>query len=414
MTQPQLDSSRRATLLAIGAGPEQVPAIRAAQGLGFCVVATDRNPAAVGLTIADQAHSVDIADEAAVVALARSIDDLIGVVPAPVGSLLTTVGAVNDGLGFAGITRSAAWSCVDKRRFHLVSKAAGANRPMQAVLADAVHLTTVAERVGYPVVVKPAYGSGSKGVEVVLDHAAVDAAQERLAALGATTVLVEQMVAGQEFGIDGYVQDGVFTLLLARRKHLTPLPWRQEMGYDAPAPITMELQQAVTAEVQRVVEATGIDACLLNADVVVATDARPYVIEVAGRPGALSISDYLVPVSTGINFIELGIALALGQRVSPTHMAHNAVCLRYLPAPAGIVRARPEIPADDPMILHASCRLTPGMELREIRDARDALARGVVITRGATVADAARHAEAVAAQIVSSTQITSSEREAVS
>src|SRR4249919_344707 len=53
-----MDASGR-SVLAVGAGPEQVPTIEVARNLGLRVVAVDRDPAAPGMVLADVAAAVD-------------------------------------------------------------------------------------------------------------------------------------------------------------------------------------------------------------------------------------------------------------------------------------------------------------------------------------------------------------------
>ena len=59
------------SVLFVGAGRHQRRAILRARQLGLRVVAVDRNPDAVGLPHADEAHVVDFAEVEAVIAVAR-------------------------------------------------------------------------------------------------------------------------------------------------------------------------------------------------------------------------------------------------------------------------------------------------------------------------------------------------------
>ena len=67
------------TLLIIGAGHEQVPAIKLAHDLGYRVIATDRNPSAPGFGYADVNEIVSTADAEGNLAIARrhAVDGVI-------------------------------------------------------------------------------------------------------------------------------------------------------------------------------------------------------------------------------------------------------------------------------------------------------------------------------------------------
>ncbi|HET8985294.1 MAG TPA: hypothetical protein VFN03_06000, partial [Trueperaceae bacterium] len=60
------------TVLIVGAGAGQVPAIHTARAMGWRVVTVDRSPDAPGMALADAAHAVDILDSEGVVAVASA------------------------------------------------------------------------------------------------------------------------------------------------------------------------------------------------------------------------------------------------------------------------------------------------------------------------------------------------------
>ena len=99
----------------LGAGREQLPALRSARSLGLKVVALDGQATAPGLKEADQSFVLDLSDEAEVIELLAK-SGISAVIPAPIGRMLTTVGAVNDALGLRGTSAEAARACVDTLR----------------------------------------------------------------------------------------------------------------------------------------------------------------------------------------------------------------------------------------------------------------------------------------------------------
>jgi biotin carboxylase len=388
------------TVLAVGAGPEQVPTIEVARNLGLRVVAVDRDPAAPGMVLADVASAVDISDPEAVAAVARA-EGVQAVVPAPIGRWLTTVGYVNDRLGLPGVSHASALACTDKQRFHERCVAAGARRPAQAAAAGRAQVLAAVAAVGLPCVLKPAAGSGSSAVVVVRQEAELARAVDwHLAGRPrGDHTLVEGLVAGQELGVDAAVVGGRLELVLLRAKELTPLPYRQQLNSTAPAPLPDRAVAAVTAELQTAVTALGLTDCLVNADVVLAPGDVATVLELAGRPAGARLADVVVPAVTGVAYLELGIRMVLGEPVVFRPRPLAAAVLRFFPVPAGrVVRVDPApAAAASPDVLLFNCALRPGQLLGPMTCVADGFERGLVVARGADAAAARQLADEVIA-----------------
>ncbi len=103
--------------LAVGAGKESIFAIKEARKQGFFVIAFDANSQALGLKYANEAHILDIKKpEFIIKALKGRIPKII--LPTPIGSCLTSIGALNDHFKLKGCSYEAALYCVDKFLFH--------------------------------------------------------------------------------------------------------------------------------------------------------------------------------------------------------------------------------------------------------------------------------------------------------
>ena len=152
----------------IGASSESIYTINKAKELGLEVLALDGNPDAPGLKAADSSFVVDIRDPEKVFEILDKEENRPDIVlPVPIGRYLTTTGAVNDKYGLTGVTAYAAGICTDKYEFHKVLNEKGLRDaelyllPAGSDFMDASELNEV-----YPVVVKPRFGSGSRGVEI--------------------------------------------------------------------------------------------------------------------------------------------------------------------------------------------------------------------------------------------------------
>lgn len=376
----------------VGAGREQVHSIRRAQKEGLRVVALDGDAAAPGLEIADRAYVVDLMDANECTSLIdRSNVDFI--VPAPLGKALVTVGRINDSLGLPGIGEFAARASTDKGLFDRLVRKYGARRVEQLEIADASQVAPAAEKLGFPFVVKPRIGSGSRGVFVVAGEAQLP---EVVAALTQESpLLLEEWVSGPEFGIDAVVFEGCATVVLQREKTISELPYRQVVSYSAPSYLSNDMVQE---QIQLCVDAIGLEKCLLHADVIISSEG-PVVIELAARPAGLGLLQHMIPTSSGLDFLGIGFSL-LSPDPSidlsrPPKVPAQASELRFILSGEGIVTRVPNVGAlrQSPGVIHAEVWATVGDRLSPIRRASDVLARGVVVAKGWCAEDAARAVE---------------------
>jgi formate-dependent phosphoribosylglycinamide formyltransferase (GAR transformylase) len=367
-------------VLAIGCGPEQVPAIQAALRDGHEVFGVDGNPSAPGVSLCNsfQLLSIHRADE--VVDWARTCQ-IEAVIPSPIGRFLTTVGRVNDALGLRGVTEVQATACADKERFSEVLSRSGVERPWFEAFQQVEEHLTAEWLCRLPVVVKPRMGSGNRGVRVLRTEGDVALFVKNFACEEFSGGwLSEIYVEGTEYGIDGWVVAGTPTVVLCRQKELTPLPGRQVLTYVVDRDTHGPLRERVQAAIEQVVDCLGLGDVLFHADIILKPDGSVYVIEFSARPAGLLISSDMVPACLDLSFLGIGLRLALGCPPAPgaPQVKHSAV-LRFLNLPAGRVTSLQTMDTA-PARLHVAARI--GDILNPIMTGSDVLARGWILNRG--------------------------------
>ena len=367
--------------------------------MGLDVLGVDGNPDAAGANDCTEFLPINISDQAAIVQLARS-RKIQAVLPSPIGRLLTTVGAVNSALNLRGVSLTAAQACVDKALFDKQMRLHGVRRPWQILVGQANRLPAVLFSVDQPCIVKPAEGSGSRGVYVVRNRDQADAAFDHVTEqMPGATWLVEQYVEGIEYGLDGLISNGTARVFCIRRKEVTALPFRQVMAYTFDPDEHKRLLPAVTDEIQNCMRALGaIDGCF-HADILELNDGGILVLEASLRLGGLLTTERIVPKATGIDFIHLAIAVAVGIE-APEQTPHlRPVHLRFLDLPPGLVC---DVPSPPPITSGEShLAATPGTVLQPVSCGADVLARGWVIGFGGNVPTLIRRITQVAREIES-------------
>lgn len=304
-------------LAIIGASEESLYAISKAKELGYYVIALDGNPGAAGLKYADDPIVCDISDEQKTISVLSRLNPEF-VLTVPIGRYLTTIGAVNDALGLPGLSKTAATYCTDKYAFH--NKMQELNlRSGHCILLEAGKtyskndLATLTKELSYPAICKPRYGSGSRGIIFAnsFDKLLISLSRtengEMVNSLIAIDedLVIEEAADGTEYGADVLVFNNKATLLLLRKKILTPLPERQAVGYLSVSKKQEEsLISAVEDYLQKTVNLLTLDCCMMHADLIISDNNEIYAIELSGRPSGHNLHNLFTPLATGVDMIE--------------------------------------------------------------------------------------------------------------
>lgn len=394
--------------LCVTAGTEQVASIRKARELGLRVVAIDGRSDAPGLNEADIGIVLDPRLEEEVLELAVR-EGIQLILPVPIGRLLTTIGAVNDALGLPGVTRQAALNCTDKLLFRKKLTEYGLIQTEYTVAREREEIIDVLRTFPLPCVLKPRFGSGSRAVVVIYDRSDIETLvdQHLRSRSDLDETLIEEYIDGSEVGVDAAVTSGTVTVISARVKSNTQLPYRQTVGYYGPAPLTAAQFDQLRNVVKDTVEATGVDNSLLQLDMILRDNAPPFVIEMAPRPAGLRMAELMVPAMTGIDLLSEGIKMLLGAPIDFQPRHSQPVALRFLQFRAGLVRSVPDCDwvSKQSGVLHFSCNIKPGDRLREITTGADVLARGYVMTTGSDLTYAISLADNIMSQVCSATEV---------
>ncbi|WP_180381870.1 ATP-grasp domain-containing protein [Campylobacter devanensis] len=281
--------------LLIGASSESLIAIAYAKKLGLRVVAFDINPTAPGLKEADISYNEDISNSNKIIAILER-DGLIPAVilPVPIGRCLNTIGALNDYYNLNGFSYKMADICTDKLKFaSALADNGGGLGSLRDIKFDIFDPNSNHNKLKFPLIIKPRFGSGSKDTIVISN---LDELKNITQNIKFTKMdfLIEEFIDGLEYGIDAVIINGEFHHILLRQKLLTPLPYRQAIGY-----ISIDEIPSISSYIQKVITKLNIDNCLLHADIIT-KDNRAFIIELSTRPSGHYLSKF-IEITTGIN-----------------------------------------------------------------------------------------------------------------
>ena len=295
----------------LGAGIYQVPLIEKAKELGYHTIVVSYPGPYPGFAVADEVLYLDTTDSEAILDAAKNLN-IRGICTTGTDVAMSSIGLVNDTLGLSGISGHAARILTDKS----VMKKEFAGAGVRTAAFEKIHTPDEAiaafRKIGPPCVVKVTDKSGSRGIIRVDSEDEVPIAfAEAMKVTNKDYLLVEKCIIGHEIGIDAFVSGGRPALLLPHDKLVykgrsTTVPVGHIFPYEA-SPV---LRDDIEEQVNRIIQASGMDNCAMNIDAFVCGDEL-YVIEAGGRCGATCIPE-LISMYGGIDYYGLMIKAACG------------------------------------------------------------------------------------------------------
>jgi hypothetical protein len=195
---------------------------------------------------------------------------------------------------------------------------AGVQRTRSVSLAGLDQWRDVAAQVGFPLVVKPRMGEGSRYTHLVQSIEQGEALLQDLWKSYSGVFVAEEFIAGKKrpplgdyVSVESCVVDGRITHLGITGKFDILPPFREQGGF-WPAPISEAERAGVLDLAHRAIAGLGVVTGMIHTEVKLTADG-PHIIEVNGRIGG-QINDMSTRAS-GIDIIVLGARIALGLNI---------------------------------------------------------------------------------------------------
>lgn len=316
----EFSQNQNRTILILGAGLMQRPAIQAAKSLGCQIVLVDGNPQALCVPLADTFVHLDLKDREGIKALALELHSqgrLQGVFTAGT-DFSSTVSYVGEACGFAVHSYQAACNASDKALMRACFRNNGVPSPaFLTVEANSQVALTGAEITSffnnYPLVVKPVDNMGGRGCRLAHSQRELaDAIKDAQANSRSQRAIVEEYMEGPEFSIDALVYNGSVTICGFADRHIFFPPYFIEMGHTIPTAFSQNDQLALIATFVEGIHALGLTCGAAKADIKL-TPKGPMVGEIAARLSGGYMSGWTFPYSADFFLTQQAVAIALGQ-----------------------------------------------------------------------------------------------------
>jgi acetyl/propionyl-CoA carboxylase alpha subunit len=317
-------------LLVANRGEIAARIIRTAHALGIAAVAVYSDPDA-------DAPYVTLADEAVRLPGAAPADtylrgDLIVAAAAATGA-----GAVHPGYGFLSENAAFARACADaglvfvgprpetieamgdKVKAKATMAAAGVPTLPSATITDSTDLAAAAAGVGFPLLVKAAFGGGGRGMRLVTDPGALaeavsTARSEAASAFGDGTVFLERYVTDPRHVEVQIVGDTAGTVLHLFERECSIQRRYQKIVEECPSPAVGEdLRDALTAAAEAAGQAVGYTGAG-TVEFVLDRDGSFWFLEMNTR---LQVEHPVTEEVTGLDLVELQLRIAEGEPLPP-------------------------------------------------------------------------------------------------
>ena len=315
----------KARIAVLGANEPLIPFYRQAKALGYEVIGIAIQKGAVCKPYCDRFYPVSFADKDQVVEICRQ-EKVDGILSFSLESALPTVVYVAQKLGLVSNSKESVDLTQSKFAQRQALEMAGIPVPKFYLVASTADLNKV--RCRFPVIVKPVDSGGSQGIcKVDTQEKLVEAYQYAVEYSRTSKAIVEEFVDGREFSVEYISHQGKHYFLQITDKVTSGAPRFVEMQHHQPADIPEAVWERIKEMVEGALTTLKIENSASHTEIKWNSDDELFIIETGARMGGDFISSDLVRLSTGYDFVEGAIKLAVNQFEEPvfTKSMHSGV-----------------------------------------------------------------------------------------
>ena len=293
-----------------------IPFYRQAKALGYEIIGIAIEKGAVCKKYCDRFYPVSFADKDDVVEVCRK-ENVDGIISFSLESALPTVAYVASKLGLVSNSEESIKLTQSKFAQRQALEKAGIPVPKYYLVENEDDLKKVQCR--FPVIVKPVDSGGSQGICKVESQEKLEDAYRYAVEYSRTSkAIVEEFVDGREFSVEYISHQGKHYFLQITDKVTSGAPRFVEMQHHQPANIPETVWNRIKEMVEGALTALKIENSASHTEIKWNSRDELYIIETGARMGGDYITSDLVRLSTGYDFVDGAIKLAVGKFEVPT------------------------------------------------------------------------------------------------
>lgn len=335
----------------IGGSYLQLPAVQKAKALGYEVHCFSWAEGAVCAEVADYFYDISIVEKERILEKCQKVGiDGITTIASDVAVL--TVNYVAEQMGLIGNPDEYSTIVTNKYEMRKCFSENAVPSP-RFTIADNNDTYNIAGFC-FPLIVKPTDRSGSRGVEKVLDPVQLDCAIKRAKEESfSNAAIIEEYVTGREVSVESISYNGEHYVLQITDKVTTGAPYFVELEHHQPSSLDDTIQNRIREIVQKALDALNIRYGASHSELKITDDGDIRVIEIGARMGGDFIGSNLVQLSTGYDFLEATIKVAMGEFEVPQIKESNCSGVYFLSKETEYVKPYIENWKDYPEIVEA-------------------------------------------------------------
>ncbi len=184
--------------------------------------------------------------------------------------------------------------------------------------------------VSFPCIVKPQIGASKKGVYYVASEDDLDSIIVESKKESGCKIMIEEFVPGHEISVETISYEGKHYVIQITDKENSGAPHFVELSHHQPSQISAELRCKIERIVPNLLNAVDLDNGASHIEMKVTDNNDVYLIEINPRGGGDEISNKLVMLSTGYDYLRAMIEVAIGRFSKPIIHEHKYAGIYYL------------------------------------------------------------------------------------
>ena len=313
------------TIILIGAGLLQIPAIKIAQKMGLFVICTDQNPKAPGFEYCNKKIILSTKDVHGHIKLVNKLSKKYNIcsIFTQGTDVAVVVAETCKKLNLPSVSIRAAKNTNNKIKFRKLLKKSGIQNIKFSVVKTRRGANIATKKIGLPVIIKSIDNSGGRGAKKITHFDEIDDAFKIAQTFSSDkkTVLVEEWLEGDEFSVETIQYKNKSYRLGIADRIFGFNPYPVEIGHVNPSQLDKSSQIKLYQLTESVAKVVGIDFGAAKADAMITKDGRFIILEMAARLSGGFHSQYTTPYATGMNIIKAAMDISLGKDIDEKDIA---------------------------------------------------------------------------------------------
>lgn len=182
----------------------------------------------------------------------------------------------------------------------------------------------------FPCIIKPQTAGGKSGLSIARDRESFEQAIKYAMSVAPGEILIEDYIEGQELSVETLSADGQHYVIQTCDADTSGDPHFVEIAHHLPANISDNVLAKIKRVVPKILDSIGFKNGATDIEMKVDANENIYLIEVNLRGAGGNITNDLVPLSTGYDYLQGLIEISCGEFVKPQRLENHYAGDYYL------------------------------------------------------------------------------------